>query len=105
MNDNDFAVMTARINNELVGKTIKRATYECWGMGYAVTLHFTDGTCTEIRPEHDEGFVFSSPVQNHSNLLFYAGAGGDCNKNNPLPNNGIDGGFGGSDVGYHIKPK
>lgn len=61
MNSKEFAEMTARINSELAGKTIKSATYELWGMGYAVTLHFKDGTCTEIHPEHDEGFVFSSP--------------------------------------------
>jgi hypothetical protein len=61
MNSKDFSILVDKINRELSGKTISHATYAEWGMGYSVTLFFTDGTATKIVPEHDEGFDFVDP--------------------------------------------
>ena len=59
MTKDDFKIMVADITKQLNGKTISHATCDKWGMGYSVTLHFTDGTDVEIVPEHDEGFIFA----------------------------------------------
>ena len=61
MNAEDFAEMAKRVTSELAGKTISHATYAECGMGYSLTLHFTDGTSSEIESEYDEGFTFSTP--------------------------------------------
>lgn len=66
MNAEDFAHVADQVTQQLGGKTIARATWAEWGMGYSLTLHFTDGTSSEITPEHDEGFRFSEPKQDTS---------------------------------------
>jgi hypothetical protein len=61
MDAKDFANMARRVTRELAGKTIEHATTADCGMGYSLTLHFTDGTSSEITPEYDEGFIISTP--------------------------------------------
>lgn len=61
MDAKDFSAMAERVTRELCGKTISHASWDEWGMGYSLTLHFTDGTQSEITPEHDEGFCFNAP--------------------------------------------
>lgn len=64
MDAKDFEAVADQVSKELGGKTISHATFAEWGMGYSITLHFTDGTSSEITPEHDEGFRFSTPNLN-----------------------------------------
>jgi hypothetical protein len=62
MNATDFDALARQVTIELAGKTLASASYAGYGMGYSLTLHFTDGTSSEITPEHDEGFHFSTPA-------------------------------------------
>lgn len=62
MNEKDFEALATKVTKDLSGKTISHATFSEWGMGYSLTLHFADGSKSEITPEHDEGFRFSDPV-------------------------------------------
>jgi hypothetical protein len=63
MDADQFAAMAQRVTTELAGKTIESATTADCGMGYCLTLHFTDGTSADISPEYDEGFIVSSPFK------------------------------------------
>lgn len=58
MTETDFKNQIAWINQNLIGKTISGASFEEWGMGYGVTLQFSDGTKCTVTPEYDEGFRF-----------------------------------------------
>lgn len=61
MNAQDFAALARQVTKDLSGKTLDHATFAECGMGYSLTLHFTDGTSSTITPEHDEGFRFTTP--------------------------------------------
>ena len=59
MRDKEFSEQVEWIKANLAGKTISGAAFAQYGMGYSVTLHFSDGTACEISPEYDEGFRFA----------------------------------------------